>query len=141
MSLIRLDAAAWQGREDMWQALLAALGAPEWHGPNLDALYDGLVAGENRVRPPLMVEIAATRHLPVALVADLTRVRIVFEDAARDTGLPITLGFVQVAQCGSAAVSTFSTQCGKNAGWRDDHPDAVAAASLIDWSNARRSSG
>jgi RNAse (barnase) inhibitor barstar len=93
MSLIHLDAGAWQGREDMWRALLAALGAPDWHGPNLDALYDGLVAGENRIRPPLSIEIVATAALPVALLAELTRVRIVFEDAARDTGLPIALRF------------------------------------------------
>ena len=37
--------------------------------------------------------------------------------------------------------STFSTHSGKNAGWRFDQPDAVAAASLIDWSSLRRSSG
>jgi hypothetical protein len=42
---------------------------------------------------PLSIEIVATAALPVALLAELTRVRIVFEDAARDTGLPIALRF------------------------------------------------
>ncbi|MDR6789332.1 hypothetical protein J2Y58_002703 [Sphingomonas sp. BE138] len=62
--LIRLDARAWQTREHFRAALLPALGAPAWHGRNLNALYAGLVAGEDRVRPPLMVEIVVARPLP-----------------------------------------------------------------------------
>ena len=93
MSLILLDARDWQQREDFWAALLPALGAPDWHGPNLDALYDGLVAGENRVRPPLTVEIAISTPLPAPLLAYLDRVRGVFDDAARDTRLAIALRF------------------------------------------------
>lgn len=68
--------------------------ARDWHGPNLDALYDGLVAGENRVRPPLAVEIAISTPLPEPLTAYLDRVRGVFADAASDTGLPIDFRFV-----------------------------------------------
>lgn len=94
LSLIRLDARGWERREDFWTALLPALGAPDWHGPNLDALYDGLVAGENRVRPPVTVEIVVSTPLPAPLTAYLARVRGVFADAARDTGLPIELRFV-----------------------------------------------
>lgn len=94
MPLIRLDARGWQQREDFWAALLSALGAPDWHGPNLDALYDGLVAGENRVRPPLTVEIAVSTPLPKPLAAYLDRVGGVFADAARDTGLAIDFRFV-----------------------------------------------
>ncbi len=89
MPLIRLDARGWQQREDFWAALLPALGTPDWHGPNLDALYDGLVAGENRVPPPLTVEIAVSTPLPAPLIAYLDRVRGVFADAARDTELAI----------------------------------------------------
>ncbi len=91
MSLIRLDARDWRTRADFWAALLPALGAPDWHGPNLDALYDGLVAGDNRVRPPLMVEILVATPLPADLVAYLERVQCVFDDAARHTGLTIGL--------------------------------------------------
>ncbi|WP_037487847.1 barstar family protein [Sphingomonas phyllosphaerae] len=94
MSLIKLDARDWQSREDFWAALLPALGAPDWHGPNLDALYDGLVAGENCVRPPLTVEIAVSTPLPEPLTAYLDRVRGVFADAASDTGLPIDFRLV-----------------------------------------------
>ncbi len=94
MPLIRLDPRGWQRREDFWAALLPALGAPDWHGPNLDALYDGLVAGENRIRPPLTVEITVSTPLPEPLAAYLDRVRGVFADAARDTGVPIDVRFV-----------------------------------------------
>lgn len=94
MPLIRLDAHGWQRREDFWAALLPALGAPDWHGPNLDALYDGLVAGDNQVRPPLSVEIAVSTPLPAPLAAYLERVSGVFADAARDTGILIDFRLV-----------------------------------------------
>ncbi|WP_341208158.1 barstar family protein [uncultured Sphingomonas sp.] len=94
MSLISLDARDWHCRADFWAALLPALGAPDWHGPNLDALYDGLVAGENRVRPPLTIEIAVSTPLPEPLTAYLDRVRRVFADAARDTGMTIDFRFI-----------------------------------------------
>jgi RNAse (barnase) inhibitor barstar len=93
LSVIRLDARGWHDRDDLWRDLLAGLGAPGWHGANLDALYDGLVAGENSVRPPLAVEIAGAARLPAALVAYLTRIRAVFDDAARD-GAAVALRFV-----------------------------------------------
>ncbi|PCG15209.1 MAG: hypothetical protein DI530_16370 [Sphingomonas sp.] len=93
VTVIRLDARGWHDRDDLWRDLLAGLGAPDWHGANLDALYDGLVAGENRARPPLVVEIAGAARLSAALVAQMTRVREVFDDAARD-GAAVAMRFV-----------------------------------------------
>lgn len=95
MPLIRLDARSWTTRDDLRRALLPALGAPAWHGPNLDALFDGLVAGENRVRPPITVEIEVDAPLSEQLAGYLDRVRGVFDDAARETGLPIALRVVR----------------------------------------------
>ena len=46
---ITLDAATWREFRDIYAALLPAMGAPDWHGPNLDAVYDALVAGHYRV--------------------------------------------------------------------------------------------
>jgi len=88
---LRLDARSWHSREDMWRALLDALGAPEWHGDSLDALYDSLVSGLHRVRPPLLVELVGAAHCPAALVAYLTRVREVFADANAASGEEIGL--------------------------------------------------
>ncbi len=93
VTMIRLDARGWNDRDDLWRDLLAGLGAPDWHGANLDALYDGLVAGENRARPPLVVEITGATQLPPALIAHMTRVREVFDDAARD-GAAVAMRFV-----------------------------------------------
>ena len=53
-----MDASAWQSAEDVYAALLAALGAPGWHGNNLDALKDSLTAGDiNAINPPLRVDV------------------------------------------------------------------------------------
>ena len=93
MNVIRLDARGWQVREDLWDALLPALGAPDWHGHSLDALFDSFVAGLNRVAPPLTVEIAGLARAPAALVAYATRIREVFDDAAVETGQVIALRF------------------------------------------------
>jgi hypothetical protein len=41
----------------------------------------------------------------------------------------------------ATVMSILSTHSGKKAGSRFDQPGAVAAASLIDWSSARRLSG
>lgn len=42
------------GRTEVWVRLLAALGAPAWHGQGLDALWDGLT-GELFPRPAAVV--------------------------------------------------------------------------------------
>jgi hypothetical protein len=42
MKEINLDARAWRNRDDFYGALLPSLGAPHWHGRNLDALNDSL---------------------------------------------------------------------------------------------------
>jgi RNAse (barnase) inhibitor barstar len=66
---IVLDATRWRARDDFWEALLSALEAPEWHGRNLDALWDTLTEGAkydlgpdpasyiNGVQPPFQVDV------------------------------------------------------------------------------------
>jgi len=59
MVRIALEGRGWQSAEDFYQALLGALGAPGWHGHNLDALEETLRAGDaNALNPPLHIEIA-----------------------------------------------------------------------------------
>ena len=54
--LIVLHASAWRTKEDVYSALLPALGAPSWHGHNLDALNDSFCGGAiNAVEPPLIL--------------------------------------------------------------------------------------
>ena len=48
-----LDAAGWQTRDDFYDAFFLAVGAPSWHGRNLDALNDSIGAGEiNEIEVP-----------------------------------------------------------------------------------------
>ncbi|HUH01954.1 MAG TPA: barstar family protein [Kofleriaceae bacterium] len=94
MQRIVLDAAGWQSSSDFYDALLPALGAPQWHGHNLDALLDSLTAGEiNAVGPPFIVEIQGIGSLNDELRAFLERVADVFISARndRDTDVKIIL--------------------------------------------------
>src|SRR5277367_3689604 len=60
-TIIRLDAAHWRAVDDMYDALLAALGAPQWHGRNLNALEESLADDDiNKVRQPLSIEVAGS---------------------------------------------------------------------------------
>jgi hypothetical protein len=65
MRIIELDAGNWTTVIDFCEALLAALGAPEWHGESIDALIDSMIwGGINDVEPPYTVRICSVRNLP-----------------------------------------------------------------------------
>lgn len=93
MTHIELDARDWRAPADFYAAFLPAVGAPEWTGPSLDALYDGLVAGLYRVTSPFAVQVTGTAALPATLLTYLERVRVVFDDARRDYGVAATIAF------------------------------------------------
>ena len=40
MRTIALDGGRWSSLDDLYDQLLTALGAPDWHGRNADALLD-----------------------------------------------------------------------------------------------------
>ncbi len=64
MQTIELDATNWTTALDLYDALLAALGAPEWHGRNLNALTDSMIwGGINEVEPPYTIQIRGTAGL------------------------------------------------------------------------------
>lgn len=78
---IALCANAWRTPEDFYRALLPGLGAPDWHGHNLDALHDSLSGGRiNRLAPPFHVRVAGTEALSDEMRAFLAKVRRVFDD-------------------------------------------------------------
>lgn len=76
-----LDAGGWQTVADGWNALLAALEAPDWHGRNLDALADSLSGGLNGVEAPFALCLIGTPALPPEVGAWLDRVAGVFAEA------------------------------------------------------------
>lgn len=58
MDDIHLDGRSWQSADDFYAAYLRAVGAPEWHGHNLDALWDSLTGGDiNQRNPPFRIRI------------------------------------------------------------------------------------
>jgi hypothetical protein len=66
MRLIELNAVGWKSKEDFYDAILAALGAPSSHGRNADALVDSMAhGGINSVEPPYKICITGTKSLPV----------------------------------------------------------------------------
>ncbi len=56
MKIIELDANGWLTALDFYDALLAALGAPHWHGRSIDALIDSIIYGNiNPVEAPYRI--------------------------------------------------------------------------------------
>lgn len=61
---IELHAQDWNTVLDFYDALLAAIGAPDWHGRSIDALIDSMVwGGINSVEPPYKVRVHGIRNL------------------------------------------------------------------------------
>lgn len=56
--LLTLDATTWRKPDDIYTAFFAVVGAPAWHGRNLDALNDSIVGGcINEIEYPYRIEI------------------------------------------------------------------------------------
>ena len=65
MREIVISGAGWQTPDDFYVAFLAAIGAPEWHGHNLAALWDSVSGGDiNQTNPPYIVRITGTAQMP-----------------------------------------------------------------------------
>ena len=65
MRLIELHADKWCTPLDFYEALLIALGAPEGHGRNINALIDSMVyGGICAMDPPYTLRITGTAKLP-----------------------------------------------------------------------------
>jgi RNAse (barnase) inhibitor barstar len=65
MRVIDLDATKWKSADDFYDALLPAIGAPELHGRNLNALVDSMIwGGLNAVEPPYTIRISGAATLP-----------------------------------------------------------------------------
>jgi RNAse (barnase) inhibitor barstar len=53
MKELTLDGAGWTTNDDVYSAFFLAVGAPEWHGRNFDALNDSIANGSiNKVEVP-----------------------------------------------------------------------------------------
>ena len=53
-----LDGVSWSTKDDVYDAFFRAVGAPEWHGRNFDALRDSIVGGSiNQMEVPYRLVI------------------------------------------------------------------------------------
>jgi RNAse (barnase) inhibitor barstar len=88
-NVIELDGSSWQTKEDFYLALLSALGAPEWHGHNLDAMEETLRGGDiNRVNPPLSITFFGSQEMGAEAIVTARRFIDLCDDLAND-GVPI----------------------------------------------------
>jgi RNAse (barnase) inhibitor barstar len=46
MMELAMDGATWNSKDDVYDALFRVVGAPSWHGRNLDALNDSIANGQ-----------------------------------------------------------------------------------------------
>jgi len=53
-----LDASQWKCKDDVYDSFFQAVGAPSWHGRNLDALHDSIATGQiNQIETPYLIVI------------------------------------------------------------------------------------
>lgn len=59
MTVIVLNAKTWRKPLEFYDAILAALGSPDWHGRNGNALVDSIIRGSiNKVERPYTVVVS-----------------------------------------------------------------------------------
>lgn len=85
MQTIDLDASKWKTYGDFYDALLPAIGAPKWHGQNLNALVDSMIwGGINAVEPPYTIKISGAAVLPKAIKDHIETAKRALADARID---------------------------------------------------------
>jgi hypothetical protein len=84
VQVFELDASVWKTTDDFYEALFAAIGAPDWHGRSGVALVDTMFHDDvNKVAPPYRVEVRHTANLPAEVRADLVAIVDLFERIRR----------------------------------------------------------
>lgn len=80
MKTVELDGSLWTTCDDFYEAFLPAIGAPEWHGRNRDALWDSIAhGGINEIEAPFTVHIRGLSD--TELKAFLHTIECLFEEA------------------------------------------------------------
>ena len=82
MNEIVLSGAHWNHPDDFYSDVLNSLGAPEWHGHNLDALWDSITAGGiNEVNPPFRFRLTELGAVPPDCKAIINHFAELIEEA------------------------------------------------------------
>jgi RNAse (barnase) inhibitor barstar len=97
MRIIELNAKNWRTWQDFYNALLVALGAPEGHGRNLNALIDSMVwGGMNTVEAPYTIRISETEKLSKDVLAEIDEVKLALASACTE-GRELGRGDVEIS--------------------------------------------
>jgi RNAse (barnase) inhibitor barstar len=91
MKELVLDGSTWQTLDDVYDAFFKAVGAPEWHGRNFDALIDSIEHGQiNSVEVPYRLVIQHSNRIgPDARKMANDFVELIREISAR--GCPVEI--------------------------------------------------
>ena len=85
VKVVHCDLAGCTTSQDVYERVLSVLDAPDWHGRNLDALWDSVAGGGiNGLVPPYRIEVDGFDGLPKDLRDLADRIGSVFRDARRD---------------------------------------------------------
>jgi RNAse (barnase) inhibitor barstar len=88
---IILNAIGWTSEEDFYAAFLAEVGAPEWHGHNLDALEESIRDSDiNAVNVPYRIVLVGTSQATPDFQQWLCQLEIMIDDLIR-ANVPIQL--------------------------------------------------
>jgi len=92
MQRIRIDTMNCRDATGFYTELLRALGAPSWHGHNMDALWDSLVGGDViGVDQPLLMEINMTADMPAEVRHLAGRLAVLCLEARSTQGIDVTV--------------------------------------------------
>lgn len=62
---LHLNGISWRTRDDFYNSLFEAVGAPAWHGRNFNALRDSIINGQvNQIEIPYTVQISGIENTP-----------------------------------------------------------------------------
>lgn len=82
MRIIELDASAWPDALGIYEALVAALEAPHWHGRNINALIDSMIYGEiNNIDPPYTIRFLNMDKARQPVREEIEAISTTFEEA------------------------------------------------------------
>ena len=98
MIVIELDASDWKTTSDFYDALLSALGAPDWHGRSGVALVDTMLHDDvNKVAPPYRVDVRNSGNLTSTVKAHIVEVIDLFHrvrERRRERGADVNVSIV-----------------------------------------------
>jgi RNAse (barnase) inhibitor barstar len=94
MKTLKIDVSDCVTADDVFQRLLAILDSPDWHGRNLDALWDSITSDINGLLPPYAIEVVGRDDVPKPVSVLLARIQTLFEEAQKDENIRVEFRFV-----------------------------------------------